>query len=699
MSSHSTQDHFETVTTEWPALSSYVKHEMSVVPPFLVEVVHELLVTPGFVATHAVMARYQRGVTQAAALWRPEDGDAAAFAALVREHFIADDATRDLTFERLEALTEQILGHFHEMVRAMRWHSDLDLGPMLALDRVMAGYAPAAHVSEDFFQNRVAFIALLNFPLSSLEQRLVEGPSWSRRRWAEERLVQRFAQRVPAHVEQNMARMINVADSYVANYNIWMHHVLDAEGQRHFPKGTRLISHWNLRDEIKACYSLESALPKQRLIQRVMEAIVTQTIPQVVIDNPGVDWNPYQALVVPAEDVEAGFQATDGAQCKLTAEPNTRYQHLLNSFHATQLEDPYHPTNPTLIARRFNDNREIPEARVEEMLEEVLGSPLLRQVGQEISSRLGRPLEPFDIWYSGFRHRGAHTEAQLDALVQERYPNLEAFAKGLPGLLAQLGFSSEEASFLAERISVDPARGAGHAMGAARRGDKAHLRTRVPRGGMDYKGFNIAMHELGHNVEQTYSLYNVDHYLLNGVPNTAFTEAVAFVFQNRDLEVLGLSSRSPQAEALMALNDYWATSEIAAVGLVDMHVWRWMYANPDCTVEGLKAEVLAIARRVWNRFYAPVMGIRDVPLLAIYSHMLDGLMYLPDYPLGHIIAHQLERHLAGHSQPAEELKRITSLGRLAPDVWMEQATGERVSAGPLLRSTERALGEVRRALA
>ena len=66
-------------------------------------------------------------------------------------------------------------------------------------------------------------------------------------------------------------------------------------------------------------------------------------------------------------------------------------------------------------------------------------------------------------------------------------------------------------------------------MGAERRGDKAHLRTRVEPSGMMYKGYNIAIHELGHNVEQVCSLYQVDSTLLRGVPNTAFTEALAFV--------------------------------------------------------------------------------------------------------------------------------------------------------------------------
>ncbi len=57
---------------------------------------------------------------------------------------------------------------------------------------------------------------------------------------------------------------------------------------------------------------------------------------------------------------------------------------------------------------------------------------------------------------------------------------------------------------------------------------------------MNYKGFNIAVHEMGHNVEQTLSLNDVDHALLSGVPGTAFTEALAFVFQGHDLELLGL---------------------------------------------------------------------------------------------------------------------------------------------------------------
>ena len=97
---------------------------------------------------------------------------------------------------------------------------------------------------------------------------------------------------------------------------------------------------------------------------------------------------------------------------------------------------------------------------------------------------------------------------------------------------------------MAQNIVVDPARGSGHAMGAAMRDAKVHLRTRIEKTGMNYKGFNIAVHEMGHNVEQTFSMKDVDHWLLAGVPNTAFTEALAFVFQARDLELLGLHAPS-----------------------------------------------------------------------------------------------------------------------------------------------------------
>jgi len=251
----------------------------------------------------------------------------------------------------------------------------------------------------------------------------------------------------------------------------------------------------------------------------------------------------------------------------------------------------------------------------------------------------------------------------------------------------KLGFSPERAQHVAQNILVDPARGSGHAMGAEMRAEKAHLRTRVEKTGMNYKGFNIAVHEMGHNVEQTFSLNDVDHTLLNGVPNTAFTEALAFVFQGHDLELLGLQSDDPQNEALKTLNDFWGAYEIAGVAQVDMAVWHWMYDHPQASPKDLNDATVQISKDIWNRYYAPVFKKRDVILLGVYSHMIDSFLYLPDYPIGHLIAHQVEAQMKKAGSIGPEFERMAKMGRVTPDLWMVNATGKPVGSEALLEAT------------
>ncbi|MGB2678301.1 MAG: hypothetical protein WAN12_14545 [Candidatus Acidiferrum sp.] len=639
--------------------------------------------------------RIQRGLLQMSEYWRVQDGDAAAFEEFVRTNFAGDAATLDAMFNRYEHLLEQLSGHMHEINREFRQQADLDLGPILPFDGIFAAYDPAAHVLDDFFVNKGAFVVLLNFPLTTLDERLTQGPKWTRRRWAEVRLAQDFSKRIPADVNLAIAQASSDTAEYIAQYNIWMHHLLDQDGERPFPPKVRLLSHWNLRDEIKADYAdPQNGLRKQRMIQQVMEHIVRQTIPQVVVNNPNVDWNPRTNEVQPAAEKDSDSPAPAELPVSNAPEPNTRYAMLLEVFTAERKADPYSPTAPTFISRRFDEDREIPEKRVEAMFEQVLTSPLVPKVAKLIQSRLGRPLEPFDIWYDGFRPRGAYTEAQLDAIVAKKYPTAEAYQKDIPNLLVKLGFTPEKAQFLANNIMVDPARGSGHAMGAEMRSEKAHLRTRVEKTGMNYKGYNIAIHEMGHNVEQTFSLNEIDYTLLKGVPNNAFTEALAFVFQGRDLELLGLASPDARSEALKTLNDFWGTYEISGVGLVDMGVWHWMYDHPKATPAQLQAATVEIAQNIWNRYYAPVFGKKDVVLLGIYSHMIDSFLYLPDYSMGHMIAYQIEEQMKKAGNTGPEFERMAKMGQVTPDLWMENATGKPVGPEPLLAATEKALALV-----
>jgi hypothetical protein len=638
--------------------------------------------------------RVRRGLKQIAEFWRTSDGNQAAFEGFVDKNFAGDQAALDTMFSRFQYLIEQAFGHMAEINRQLRQQTDLDAGPIQSYDEIFSGYDSSAHFVDDFFNNKLAFVVLLNFPLTTLDERLANGDKWTRREWAETRLAEYFSKRIPAEVNLAIAKTSAESSQYISEYNIWMHHLVDSQGHRLFPPKMRLLSHWNLRDEIKADYEdAQNGLAKQRAIAQVMERIVTQTIPEAVINNPQLDWNPYTNDVRPAAEKDSDFAPFKGKATN-APEPNTRYRHWLEDYRAKKLEDPYSPNAPTLIARRFDEDRQLPEDRVQKMFEQVLASPLAPRMAALIQKRLGRPLEPFDIWYNGFRPKMNYTEAKLDAIVTKKYPTAKAYEMDIPSLLIKLGFAPERAKFLAENIAVDPARGSGHAMGAGMRQAKVHLRTRVEKKGMNYKGFNIAVHEMGHNVEQTFSMNTIDYYSLNGVPNTAFTEALAFVIQGRDLELLGLQSPDVQADALKALNDFWTTFEICGVSLVDMRVWHWMYDHPQATPEQLRDAVLQISKDVWNRFYAPLFNKRDVVLLGIYSHMIDSFLYLPDYPLGHMIAFQLEEHMKKAGRIGPEFERVARQGRIAPDLWMKNAAGLPVGPESLLAAAERALSMV-----
>jgi hypothetical protein len=624
--------------------------------------------------------RIRRGVSQVAERWWPQDGDAGAFRIFCEENFITDAQELDRIFSRMEHLLEQVDGHLHEVSREIRRPADLDTGPVLGVDRLFSAFDLGSHVDEDLFDSKVAFLVLLNFPVHTLADRLESGPEWERATWARSRMAERFAARVPAEVAQGAMRAYLESDRYIAEYYIRMDRLATAEGKRLFPDGLRLITHWGLRDELKSQYADPDGLERQRAILAVMERIVRQEIPLEVIDNPDFLWSPQtnQVWTLENEPIE------------LEREPDTRYRKLLDMFHAMKAADPYNPTAPSYVDRRFDQERQIPEREVEELLVAVLSSDEFRQTAERIRTALGRPLEPFDIWFDGFKARGEIGEDELDRIVSSRYPDVEAFQEDLPRILTALGFDGAKAAWLAERIVVDPARGAGHAMGAQRREDKAHLRTHFGPGGMDYKGYNIAIHELGHNVEQVFSLNGIDHWWLNGVPNTAFTEAFAFAFQGRDLELLGLASPSAEAKQMEALDMLWSTAEIAGVSLVDMQVWHWMYEHPDATPAELREATLSIAREVWNRYFAAVFGVADSEILSVYSHMIAYGLYLPDYAIGHIVAFQLREALQGPEFGAE-FERMARQGLVSPDAWMHGAVGQPLSADALLASAKEAL--------
>ncbi|MGB5989373.1 MAG: hypothetical protein WBG43_06520 [Marinifilaceae bacterium] len=614
----------------------------------------------------------KKGVNHAASLWRESDGNKAQFKEFCLKNYISDKTEKKQVFEKISKNMESLNGHFNEMNLEMNENVQLENGPLHKIDNMFGAYSASSHLQSDFYNNKIAFIIALNFPPYSLKEKTALGDKWNREEWAYARLGDVFTYRIPAKLNQDYAQAEADADNYISAYNIFMGSLLNKDGKKIFPKDMVLLSHWNLRDEIKSSYSdKKEGLEKQEMVYKVMERIITQDIPQKAINSGKYDWNPISNKL---------FEA--GKEVRFEKEADTRYQQILNSFKALKAIDPYCPGEDTYIKRKFSGEMEISVEDCETLFDSFLSSPELKDIAKIISDRLGRTLRPYDIWYDGFKSRSSLDANMLDGMTQNLYPNAKAMEKRLPVLLEKLGWSKERSKYIADKISVDPARGSGHAAGAQMKGAKAHLRTRVPKTGMNYKGYNIAVHEFGHNVEQTISLYDMDYYMLNGVPNTSFTEALAFIFQKRDLFLLDIKNTNKKKEMLDALDIFWSTYEIMGVSMVDISVWKWLYAHPNANAAELKAEVINISKRVWNKYYAPVFGSKDEIILGIYSHMVSYPLYLSAYSFGQMIEYQVDTHLR-ESNFSDEVDRIYKLGRLTPQVWMKEAVGEKLSVKPM----------------
>ena len=631
------------------------------------------------------MALAERGVRQVATLWQQKDGNETDFVELVSTHFAATDADKKLLYDRISYILEQCGQSADLLNNTLQEPTTLvGQGEPTVIDWIISGYSPMAHFTEDMFANKIAHICVLNFPSYTLEEKNTLGQEWSRQEWAYARMGEIFNTRIPGSIYAKSAQAMSEAENYIAGYNIMMHCLRNDQGKQLWQDPLALLSHWNLRDELKSNYAnVPNAQEKQEMIYQVMLRIIRQEIPESVVNNEDQLWRPYSNKI----------QDTQGIEIKdFDREPDTRYQKILDIFHAMQQIDTYRPDAPSHVLRTFNEDLEIPQAEIESLFIQLLQSDEIKAVAQIIRKRLGRDLRPYDIWYDGFKSRSSISENMLTSQTQSRYPTAKDFEQDMPRMLIDLGFNKDQAQEIASHIVVEAARGSGHARPCVGRNQPARLRTRISDRGMDYKGYNIAVHEFGHNVEEVISLYNIDYYTLAGIPNTGFTEASAFLFQQRDMQLLGYGKQTMSKDA--TLDMIWGMYEIMGVSLVDMAMWEWLYENPKASAAQLREAVITIAGDIWNKYYAPLLGEENCPLLGIYSHMVGYALYLPGYPIGQLVQFQLEEHLAKCKTPVEfakEYTRIYQQGKLTPDAWMRGAVGEAMSIEPILKAVRKAL--------
>ena len=638
------------------------------------------------VAAHGerVRAAAEAGVARVASRWTAVDGDAKAFADFCAARFVADESGRARLLDRLEAALQQIGGHLYEMRRSLRRWNDLAGDELPGVDEVLAAFDPSPDLSDQLYRQRIAFIALLNFDRPDLREMLAAGDGWSVDRWAAARVAQQFGPRIPAELADHARRVSNEASNFVSRFHVPVGCMVDAKGKRWFEPDRALLAHWLVREEMKAGYGDPDGLDKQRALVWVMARAIDGTIPRAVMERrtAGADWDPARNTV---GGVPVAAADTVGPE---------RYRHILAHHGVAARFDPHYPDAPTAIARKFDLAREIAEPDVERLLVELLEHPVRALLADFLRARLGRALEPQDIYFEDVAE--TRPAGEMNAAVRARFADERAFQAALPQVLRDLGFPADEAEFLGSRIRVEIAKGSGHAMRPMLGEYGAWLRTNRLKDELGWDGFDTAMHELGHNLEQLYSAFWAPRPALQNVPNTACTEAFAFLYQSLAKRVLGIedASDAQRIRDVDAVATMLAARQIAGPSLVELRMWRWIYANPGATPEALRDATLAIAADVWSRHYEQDFGPDHARILAAYQHMVGHPLYLADYTLGHVISHQVRSHMHGKDLAAET-KRICSIGRVTPDLWMRRAVGTGISARPLAEDCAAALARLR----
>ena len=650
---------------------------MTTHPEWLTVAVHEELVHE-LVRLHGdgARARAATGVAQLAGAWRDDDGDLQALRAFVSARFVPDGPRYAALLARCEDTVFNLRGHLSEIHRALQRWRDVAGYDDPGIDDLLAQFNPAPDLDEELYRAKLALVMLLNFPRRTFEEQQAHGAHWTADEWAAVRIADAIPHRLPRAINDLARSAFHRAREFYYNFHIPVGCIVAADGSQPFPAGKTLLAHWLLREELRSHYGAPHAESRQRLLARVMGRHIDGSIPQRVMSGAAQRWCPVSNRV------------DDGEPGALTGPRRYAVWHEL--FQLARQTDPYYPEYPTHIDRALTMHNQLGVDATEALLRALLEAPVRREVMQYVAARLGRPLEAFDLYYNNVAP--PEPAEALHAAVAARFPRFESFQEQLPQILRALGFTKATAAFLAAHIQTEAARGSGHASPARLYPYRSYLRTNHAQGQSNWPALTTAMHELGHCIEQVFSLHRVPRPALIGVPNLGVTEGMAFTFQEYARAVVGVPY-PPNHQAISTLTTYLTACEIAGAGLVDLLVWRWLYAHPDATPEALQDATLRTAGEVWQRYYQPYLGADENHLLAAYQHMIGMMLYLPNYTVGHVIAHMVRRHMTPRTL-AREVERMCAQGDVTPDVWLTRAVGHPLSAQPLIDDVGAALVEL-----
>ena len=498
------------------------------------------------------------------------------------------------------------------------------------------------------------------------------------------RLGDLYSERNDPDFKPDAADEVKEFQHYMNEYFFRMDHICMPDGSYPFPEGLELHCHFGLRDNLKEEYTRPGGLARQELTGKLIDHILLGTVPVEFMQDTSTRWNPWSDRLFRMESgkpVQISYQ-TEGLK---------RYAGLLSEFKNKSSRDKLFQDGSTVIQRTF-DNANLKAEEVETLIRTFLSDPVIASVGKLISDRLGRPLQPFDIWYSGFQSQSSFPADMLDSLTRSNYPTPYALQKDLPSILQRMGFPASDAGYIGTHAIVRPIVSGGYSDQPPMRGDTALMTTVFNPQGLDYKAFRISMHELGHVVCGVYTTSGIDHFILADVPTAGITEGMAEMLAFRNTQGLGLSQPDfGKQKDMLALATVWYLVDLGGQALTDIETWKWMYAHPDASPEDLREAVLMISSKIWNTYYASAFGgIKDQHILSIYNHFITGSLYLYNYFMGGVMMFQLyNAYMPGNLSGG--LKNACREGNTLPELWMNHAVGEGISLDPLLIATRKAI--------
>jgi hypothetical protein len=625
--------------------------------------------------------RILKGSEQLAKNWRKADGNNEDYIKFCVENFLNEDELKS-NFERIQTNIGVQNGYLAKIRYRINESESFTYTTEVKADKFFRKSIPSA----DAYKEKLALFIQLNFPWYSLNEKREKSKIWNRENWAMARIGDLYSERLDPDFKADAEDEVKEFQKYIGKYFFRMDHICMPDGSYPFSKPLTLHCHFGLRDNLKEEYTRQGGLNRQIITGKLIDHITDGTIPVQFIQDSSTRWNPWTNKLYKKEQgkyVEIEYK-TEGTK---------RYAGLLAEFKNKSSFDKLYPHGSTALNRTF-DNANLTLQEVETLLRNFLSDPVIALTGKLISQRLGRPLQPFDIWYSGFQAQSAFPANMLDSLTKAKYPNPMALQKDLPSILIKMGFSASDAGYIGQHAIVRPIISGGYSDQPPMRGDTALMTTVFNPNGLDYKAFRISMHELGHVVCGIYTTRDIDYSTLADVPTSGITEGIAEMMAFKNTEGLGLKKQDfKESKDLLSLASLWYMVDLGGQSLTEIETWKWMYAHPEASPEELRSAVLNISAEIWNKYYASVFdGIKDQHILAIYNHFITGSMYLFNYFVGDMVMFQLYDAFMPDNL-SSGLKKACLEGLTLPQLWMEHATGKEMSMEPILRTAKEAISK------